>query len=248
MPINQTSTKEHIQTWFKRLDLNYKDIKYRYLANEQILLKVFLAHRLFDLPNLELALKQYIEMPFSDKNQFVKDPYLDMSLFYSENLFKYCKEVFENNNKNLLAKSFFSLCLLQNNFEMDAKKYLDEVLAEAPNETDTHSTYLHFLYKSGKSIEADSFLKNLSEKNGQLKQYFLLQSCLSSNQLDCLESIYESGESKSTKWPQLFSSLSWKYIEKNQRFKAYETIKEGLNLFPLYLPLLELRDYLENKQ
>ena len=197
---------------------------------------------------LNATMETLIQIPVHESGDFVMDPRIDRRIIDWDYLDHYCIQIFQNKGSTALGKSFRAMCLLEENREVEAKKWIEEALAQEPKNQMAQLAQAHFLIKSRRWQEAASLLKTPLLDKLPVTTHLLGKVCQDLNDSGCAQENFKKSFMKNP--DDVTRILPWARInfskEKDQLAKTWELVRKGLDLQPHYKPLIELRDQLEN--
>ncbi len=198
---------------------------------------------------LNATIASLISMPLQESADFTFEPRLDRRIVEWEYLERFCHLIFQNQGATALGKSFRALCYLEENRDVEAKKWIDQALAQEPKNEMAMLTQAHFLIKNRRRQEAATLLRSPELKKFPVTSLLLGKVCQDLNDQQCaLENFrkaYLQNSNDVTRidpWARINQSK-----EKEKLAKTWDLVKRGLELQPQYKPLIELRDQLENE-
>ncbi|MNL53454.1 hypothetical protein D3C87_1767010 [compost metagenome] len=118
-------------------------------------------------------------------------------------------------------------------------------MAESPKDPFVIVSYAAFLKNSGKKTEAGTLLKTPEVSPLALRDQLIGELCLDAKDLPCVQKHYTQLYAKDPRSAAALYGLAWAAQNNHDRARAYEYARGGLQLEPLYMPLIDLRDQLE---
>ncbi len=235
----------------KELQKELKD----YLQNVQPLRKeiglilAFLQMTDKNIEGLNSTMETLVKIPLQESTDFVFDPRIDRRIIDWDYLEHYCQQIFQNHGASALAKSFRAMCLLEENREVEAKKWIEEALAQEPKDTISNLVHVHFLMKTRHWREAASLLKSPILEKLTVAPLLLGKVCQDLNETTCAQENFKKAYQQNSEDVVRIQFLARTGMGKDKEHlaKTWELVKKGLELQPQYKPLIELRDQLENE-
>jgi len=182
--------------------------------------------------------------PF-ETDRFVKDLLIDDRFTQWDQIERYCAEIFNRQTPQSELKAMRAICLMKVNRSSEAEKLLSEAMAESPKDPYVIVSYAAFLKNSGKAVEASSLLKVPEVSPLGLRDQLTGEICLESGDPACVQRYFTQLYSKEPRSAAALYGLAWSAQHNRDRARAYEYARGGLQIEPLYVPLIELRDQLE---
>lgn len=221
--------------------------KSNYLKQELLLFNVYAFHLLNDVNGLNQAVIEFLNQTVGQTRNYVHPLQVEWRFTQWDYLEKYCAEIYEKQSLNPELKALRAVCLMEVNRDGEAAKLLQEASAEAPRDPYVLTTQASYLVKVGRFPEAMAILK-MPELGPLLVKNFLIGDvCMKTQDLNCAKAAFtEINNTVSTNGTALYG-LAWSAMLSNDRVKAYDYVRTGINSEPNFLPLLELRDQLESQ-
>lgn len=226
-------------------DINTMVQKTGYLRQELLLFLVYSNSLLGDVDGVNQAVVRFLsEMPGQARN-YIHPIHVDWRLTQWDYLEKYCTETYKKQTPHPELKALRAICLMEINRDTEAAQILKEALSEAPKDTYVMATQASYLAKVGKLPEAMAMLK-LPEISGlPVKNLLLGDICIGTQDVNCAKGAYSQAAAQDNKNALSMFGLAWVMTKNNDRQKAYDYVRAGLQYEPNFLPLLELREQLE---
>jgi hypothetical protein len=182
--------------------------------------------------------------PF-ESERFAKDLLIDDRFTQWDYLEKYCQEIYTRQAAQPELKALRALCLMKVHRDSEAEKLLSEAMAESPKDPYVIVSYATFLKSSGKKTEASSLLRTPEVASLALRDQLAGEICIDNNDVPCVQKAYTQLYSKEPRSSAAMYGLAWSSQHSRDRARAYEYARSGLQIEPLYIPLIDLRDQLE---
>jgi tetratricopeptide (TPR) repeat protein len=136
--------------------------------------------------------------------------------------------------------------LIESNRDMEAVKFLDESLAQGPNQLTSLQAQAEYLWKLGRLNEAQLLFQNTEFKNSRLALYIQGEACLKARDLACAESAYKILAERDAGDVLAHYGLALVAQVRKDRVRMQSEIKAGFEAEHNYAPLIELRDQMES--
>lgn len=219
-----------------------------YLRQELLLFSIYAQSLLGDIDGVNQSVVRFlIELP-GQAAHYTHPLFVDWRFTQWDSLEKYCSEILQKVNVHSELKAFRAVCLMEVNRFTDSSKILEEALAEAPKDPYILMAQASFLKKVGRIPEMQAILKLPELQNLTAKNLLLGETCRQNKDVACAQGIYKFVLERDKNNIAAIYGLSWAMTQNTQeRRAAYEQVRLGLQNEPNYLPLLELRDQLENE-
>ncbi len=234
----------------KELQKELKDYlqKPQALRKEIGLVLAFLQWTDKNIDGLNATMEALIRIPLHESADFVFDPRIDRRIIDWDYLERYCQQIFQNQSA-ALAKAFRAVCFIEENREVEAKKWIEEALAQEPKNPTVNLAHVHFLMKTRHWREAASLLKSPILANLSVTPLLLGKVCQDLGDMTCAQENFQKAYLQNSDDVVRIQSLARLGLgkDKERLAKTWELVKNGLELQPNYKPLIELRDQLENE-
>lgn len=215
------------------------------LRQELLLMVVYAQNLLGDVDGVNQAVIQFLsQMPGRTKN-YSHPLHVDWRFAQWDYLEKYCADVFDKSSPHPELKAFRAVCLMEVNRDAEAAKLLQEALVEAPQDPYVLVTQAGFLNRMARLPEAKMILKMPEVSSLSIKSLLLGDICINTQDVKCARQAFTEAYGRDNKSAGAMFGLAWVMMQAQDRAKAYNYIRAGLQSEPNYLPLLELRDQLE---
>ncbi|NUN05474.1 MAG: tetratricopeptide repeat protein [Bdellovibrio sp.] len=219
-----------------------------YLRQELLLFNIYAQSLLGDIDGVNQSVVGFlVELP-GQAVHYTHPLFVDWRFTQWDSLEKYCSEILQKVNIHPELKAFRAVCLMEVNRFTDSSKILEEALAEAPKDPYILMAQANFLKKIGRIPEMHAILKLPELQNLTAKNLLLGETCMQNKDIACAHGVYKSVLERDKNNITAIYGLSWAMTQNTQeRRAAYEQVRLGLQNEPNYLPLLELRDQMENE-
>lgn len=219
------------------------------LRKEIGLLLAFLQMTDKNVEAMNSTLEALIRIPLHESADFVLDPRIDRRIIDWDYLERYCLQIFQNHGSTTLAKAFRAVCLLEENRELEAKKWIEEALTQEPKNPSASLAQVHFLMKTRHWREAATLLKAPPLEKLPVTPLILGKVCEDLKDTSCAQENFLKAYQQSPSDVVRIQSLARLGLGKGKDRLAttWDLVKKGLELQPQYKPLIELRDQLENE-
>lgn len=191
------------------------------------------------------VLKTIIDLPIRQSKDFAVDLRLDPTFADWEYLDRYCQDIYSQAPLSAWTRALRISCFLEQDREGDTQKLISEALAQNPSEPVILLTQAQALYKSGRYQEASTVLKAPSLANFKTTPYLLGRMCRILGESVCAEQNLDKALKINRENLAVVAEYASLKLE-NKTAAAKHLISEGLQREPLYKPLIELREKVEN--
>jgi tetratricopeptide (TPR) repeat protein len=217
------------------------------LRKEIALLLAYLGSQSNDDEVLNSAMTAIVHMPLYESTTFVLDPRIDRKIADWQYLEKYCAEIFEKNNSTVVSKAFRAVCLMEEHRDPEAKKWIEEALAQEPKNPEANLSHVRYLINSRHLLEASALLKSPAMEGLSETTFLLGKVCNELNDKKCAMSQFE--KALKQKPENVARIYEWAQVSRSKESAAptWELVKKGLEIQPRYKPLIDLRNQLENQ-
>jgi tetratricopeptide (TPR) repeat protein len=220
--------------------------KAHFLRKELSLLMIYINQLAQDVAGEGDAINTFLEEPHSLSRQFARDLTLDWRNSEWDYLERYCSELYNSGKGPASMKAVRAVCLIESNRDMEAVKFLDESLAQGPNQLTSLQAQAEYLWKLGRLNEAQLLFQNTEFKNSRLALYIQGEACLKARDLACAESAYKILAERDAGDVLAHYGLALVAQVRKDRVRMQSEIKAGFEAEHNYAPLIELRDQMES--
>lgn len=244
------SSKAHfnantLQTLIRDITVNVQ--KTGYLRQELLLLVIYAQSLLGDVDGVNQSVVYFLNQLPGQARNYTHPLQVEWRFSQWDYLQKYCAELYQKQTPNSQLKAMRAICFMEVNRDTEAEKLLQEALVEAPRDPYVLSTQAGYLVKVGRTPEATTILRMPELKVLSVKNFLVGDICLNAQDVSCVQNVYGQSYAQNIRTGKILHGLAWASLRKNDRKKAYEYVRLGLQSEPNYLPLLELRDQLESE-
>ena len=216
-----------------------------YLRQELMLLRTYSLKMLGDVDAINQAVVQFLSIVPGEAKMYSHPLFVDWRFSRWESLDKYCQQLYPEQSAHAGFKALRAVCLMENNRDADANKLLQESKAEAPKDPYVLQTEAAYLVKMSRYPEALAILKMPELMTLAGKNVLLVRYCYQQNDVNCVTTSANQLLQTDSRAIDGYFGIAWSAWRRKDRARAYDYVRTGLELEPLYLPLLELRDNLE---
>lgn len=221
--------------------------KSNYLRQELSFLGLNLSILMNDKRLKDGALLNFLDQAPFQSSRFRKNPLVDWRILQWDYIEKFCAEVFRPEKMDALEKGARAICLMEVDRDQDAFRLLSEARGESPKEPRLMALEAAYLMKTDRQREAGALLKMIPNGGDFLTLHLNANLCQQQGTLDCAETFFQRMASALPSDVESFYGLAWVAFERSQRAQAYDKVRVGLQLEPNYLPLLDLRNRMEEE-
>lgn len=193
------------------------------------------------------SLENFLDQAPFQSVRYKKNPFVDWRILQWDYIDKYCSEVFGQSTLEAQEKAARAICLMEVNRDQDAFRLISEARGENPKDPRLITLEAVYLMKTDRQREAATLLKMVPASGAMLPLHLNANLCQQQGNLDCADSYFRQMQSANSKDVESLYGLAWVQFEKNQRAKAYDFVRAGLQVEPNYLPILDLRNRLEEE-
>ncbi|WII72898.1 tetratricopeptide repeat protein [Bdellovibrio sp. 22V] len=248
------STVENAKTRNDGSDLQglIRDIKANaqktgYLRQELMLFLVYAHNLLGDVDGVNQSVVQFLNQIPGQARNYTHPLHVEWRFTQWDYLEKYCAEIYQKQTPNPELKALRAVCFMEVNRDAEAAKLLQEAMAESPKDPYVLATQASYLAKIGRLPEAMTILKMPELQTLSVKNLLMGDICINTQDVGCAQAAYTQAYNQDKKNATALYGLAWVVMHNNDRAGAYEYVRAGLQSEPNFLPLLEMRDQLENE-
>lgn len=221
--------------------------KTAYLRQELILFLIYAQSLLGDVDGVNQSVVQFLSQMPGQSGNFVHPLEVDWRFTQWDYVEKYCSEVYNKQTPHPELKALRAICYMEVKRDAEAQKLLSEALAEAPKDPYVLITQAAYLTRVGRFPEAQVILKAPEVQSLPLKNLLLGEMCVSVDDVNCAHAYFSQAFAQDSRNANALLGLAWVVLKGNERTTAYDYIRAGLQSEPNFLPLIELRDQVENE-
>jgi tetratricopeptide (TPR) repeat protein len=220
--------------------------KSHFLRKELSLLMLYLSRLGGDPEGEQDAINTFLEEPQNLSRQYARELQVDWRNSEWDFLERYCAELYNSTKGPANLKAVRAVCLIESNRDMEAVKYLDESMAQAPKELTTLQAQAQYLWKLGRLKEAQLLFQNTDFKQDRLALYIQGEACLQAKDLGCAEAAYKILSERDYGDVLAHYGLALLTQARNDKVRLQNEIKAGFEAESNFAPLIEIRDQMES--
>lgn len=239
-----TKDPQRVRQWLD--DVSILHVKTSQLRRELLLLSLSLLPA--SDPNWNSAMEEFLSKVGPAGGRHARDLHLDWNAIGWDSLDKYCRELVARASPQPRLKAMRAICMNQDSQEIESRRFVQEALVQAPKDPLILLTQANLLYRAGMRNEAVAVLRVPELASSPLRDTLHGQICLDQGDLGCAEKNFK--DALSAPGPRslvAISGLASVQASQDHVPEAKALIREGLEREPGYLPLIELKDKIENK-
>ena len=217
------------------------------LRSELLLLSIKLQLILNNEESFLSAVDRFLDSYPNYSKYIVKDPRINWKMTQWDVLDKICLELSQI-HLAFRSKLLRARCLMESQNPVQAQKFLDEALAEAPKEALVINTQIYWLKMMNKDSELLSLAKKYEPLLNASSQSIVADVCLENRDEACFNQSLVKFSNNSALAPLYHYYVAQNAASKNKKAESLQSIKQGLTADALFLPLIELRENLESQQ
>lgn len=219
----------------------------QFLRSEILLMMIYFQEKRTEYEVSVPFMKSVLDEPPRVQKFFIQDPLIFKKWMDANQWDKICPEIQNRFPNHALPKIVHAYCLQNLSKDMEASKLVNEALKQSPNDPYGMLQQLNLYMKFNKISEASVLIRKAELQNFRLPLWYQGKICLESGDFSCALSSFNSILMK--KPSDIFArhGLASTYYKLGQKNEALSAIRAGLSDEPQFLPLLELRDVLENQ-
>ncbi|MGZ3747147.1 MAG: tetratricopeptide repeat protein [Pseudobdellovibrionaceae bacterium] len=217
-----------------------------FLRKELSLLMIYLNRLAEDQTGEMAAINTFLEEPQNLSRQYTRDLNVDWRNSEWDFLEKYCAELYNAPEGPPNMKAVRAVCLIESNRDLEAVKFLDESLAQAPKELTTLQAQSQYLWKLGRLKEAQLIFQNSDFKQDRIALYVQGEACLQAKDWSCAEAAYKLLSERDYGDVIAHYGLAQVSQARKDRARTQSEVKAGFEAETNFVPLIEIRDRLES--
>lgn len=218
-----------------------------YLKHEMLTVLAAIESELDNVNGVQKVINEFLSGLPVQSSKFSKPMLAYQGYFSWEKLERFCTNVFRKPPQYSEKKAFFAQCLKRANRDSESARAMNEAYKESPKSPYVLLAMANEFIEQNRSPEAFSVLKQPELTNMVGKDLLMGNVCIQSKDVNCAKGAFTSAYRKSGKDINSVYGLAWVAIKGENRSLAYQYISEGLQIAPTYMPLIELRDLMENQ-
>lgn len=217
-----------------------------FLRKELSLLMIYLNQLAQDSSGVSDAISIFLEEPTALSRLYARDMGVDWRNSEWDYLERYCAELYGTGKGPVSMKAVRAVCLIESNRDMEAVKFLDESLAQGPNQLASLQAQATYLWKLGRVKEAQLLFQNTDFRQNRLSLYVEGEACLKSKDLACAEAAYKILSERD--FGDVLSHYGLAQIAqiRNDKVRLRSEVKAGFEAEKNFIPLIELRELVES--
>lgn len=199
-------------------------------------------------PVFATSVEQFLSEPTRQSSQFIRDLRLDWRIADWEGLDRHCRDLAARLPNLPRIKAVRAVCLAEAGRDGESRRLLDEALAQSPKDPAILFTQANLLYINGLRNEATAVLRVPEVMELPARDYLMGRICLDQGDLNCAERSFQSALEKSPTDVKVLAGIATVLSRQDRLQEASTVIRQGLEIEPAYLPLIELRDAREARR
>ncbi len=200
-----------------------------------------------DAEAVHRAITDFLAIDVGSSDSVAHPLFVHWQFSHWDYLEKYCSEIYEKSVQTPEMKALRAVCLLEVHRDSEAEKILEQALSESPKDPYILGVQAGFLKNAGRIPEAMAILKMPEISSLSLKDHLLIQICMSTMNVGCVEKAASFLHQKDTTDLIALEGLAWIQIKNKKNGPALEYLRSGLEVEPHQIPLLEMRETLESQ-
>jgi tetratricopeptide (TPR) repeat protein len=240
-----TKTNDQLNGLISDLKLNLK--AKGELSHQLSFLLVFVENLNGDSDAVNRAITDFLATEVGVSDRVAHPLFVHWRFSQWDYLEKYCSELYEKSVQTAEMKALRAVCLLEVNRDSEAEKMIQQALSESPKDPYILGVQAGFLKKAGRIPEAMTILKTPEISSLSLKDHLLIQICMSTMNVVCVEKTANLLYQKDMTDFVALEGLAWVQKKNKNTGAALEYLRTGLEIEPHQIPLLEMRETLESQ-
>jgi len=216
----------------------------KYLLRPMLLIQAYLSYLVGDQVQMDYFVKSFLSEPMEISKKFAHPLEVYWNFFDIKLLHSYCKEVVALGGSKSVYLALHAQCTYEVGEEQRAEDLLKDYLQRYPVEPNLKLTQAQFLMSRNENTRAEALLASIPESM-DLKDLLKKELCLKSNDFSCLGKLISGGIEDLSKGPYHAYYLATYYLKNNNKTQAYEAAERSLEVEENFIPLLMIRNELE---
>lgn len=210
---------------------------------EAYLLKVYIYNFLGQKEFREQALLDLLNSDLESGQGHRFDLLVDRSFLSWKNLLPYCQTVNDTDTSLLLGRVFLAYCFSKAGMDLEAKRLILEIEAEAPRDPHVAAMKAYIMRLMGQELESQASLGiALSEKN--ILSSWLLKSkyCEAQKNESCVQETLSQLLKINGRSLPAYVGMAKLELRRGNKKEASEWVTKGLNLSQTFIPFWEIKN------
>lgn len=212
---------------------------------EAYLLKAYIYNFLGQKESREQALLELLNSDLESGQGHRFDLLVDRSFVSWKNLLPYCQTVNDADAEAMLGRVFLAYCLSKAGMDLEAKKLILEIEAEAPRDPHVAAVKAYIMRLLGQESESQASLGiALSEKNIQSSWLLKSKYCEAQKNETCVQETLTQLLKMNSRSLPAYVGMAKLELRRGNKKDASEWVTKGLNLSQTFIPFWEIKNSL----